>query len=63
MNVEVLKLGKRPEYTAHEVACRHCASLLRFWPYDAKLVRDHRDGDYYEVRCPVCKNTVTKAAS
>lgn len=27
------------------------------------FVQDQRDGDYYEVRCPNCKNVMTLASS
>jgi RNase P subunit RPR2 len=58
--VEVVRRGQVPSERIHEVTCRNCNSDLRFRESVAHRVFDQRDGDYFEVPCPVCGATVTK---
>lgn len=46
----------------YEVNCRHCYCRFEFNELEGKRIPDSRDGDYYEVSCPCCHNTVTKQA-
>lgn len=57
--MEILRRGSTAADAYHTVTCAHCSSLLRFQRKEAKLVEDQRDGDYYEIRCPVCGEPIT----
>jgi hypothetical protein len=61
--VDVLKRGKIPGDISHIVACRKCDSRLRFRRLEADMVSDPRDGDYYKITCPVCREMVTLSTS
>ena len=60
--IRVVKYGKDPA-TADplRVTCRNCRSVIEFLPSDVITRHDPRDGDYYEITCPVCKRECTKA--
>lgn len=46
----------------YKVTCRYCECVFEFSELEGKRIPDSRDGDYFEVSCPECHNTVTKAA-
>ena len=60
--VQVIKRGTVPADRMHDAKCVRCQSELRFPERAAKLVLDQRDGNYFEVPCPVCGNQVTVQA-
>ncbi len=44
---------------SQKITCNWCGSVLEITPDDlGKVKSDFRDGDYYNVVCPVCKNTI-----
>lgn len=47
-------------WTGFKAKCRECGSVLKLENSDnPKLIKDFRDGDYYEINCPTCENTLT----
>lgn len=61
--MRVIKIGVKKSEPDTEIVttCRECDTQFGFLPSEAKLVNDNRDGDYYEIFCPVCSIKVTKA--
>ena len=60
--MRIIKHGKDPlSAKPHRVKCRNCKTVFEFTASEAVVRPDWRDGDYYEIACPVCKRAVTKA--
>jgi hypothetical protein len=43
--------------------CRNCSCQFTFNPSDARLVLDQRDGNYYTIDCPTCRQQHIAVAS
>ena len=61
--MEILKRGIPPKERTYDITCRNCASELRFVRDEATLVVDTRDGNYYQIACPVCQENITMFAN
>lgn len=61
MAINITKLGTPPVERVYETRCNRCKTEFTFQAADARKVFDQRDGDYWEVGCPVCGHTVTKS--
>lgn len=62
MAIRVIRHGRDPgSPDPLRLKCTRCRSVLDFLPSDAIQRPDPRDGDYYEVKCPVCGHACTKA--
>lgn len=60
--MRIIKHGRDPTTGAHyESKCLNCKTVFEWHTGEARLKPDARDGDYYEVNCPVCSRLVTKA--
>jgi len=59
--ITVIKRGKPKKEKPIACSCPDCKSVIKFLPTDAKRIPDMRDGDYYELGCPVCGETIRKA--
>jgi ribosomal protein S27E len=57
--VEVITRRTPPNDRVYEVTCTTCKSDLRFKRQEGELLRDQRDGDFLEIKCPVCEDRVT----
>lgn len=59
--VEIIQEGILPKDIEHTTECRVCKTKFKFKRSEAKLVYDQRDGDYYEITCPLdgCGNKVS----
>lgn len=60
--MRVLKRGSPRGGWKKKVKCRWCSAKLEVEESDCKLIRDRRDGDYYEAKCPECGESITIAA-
>jgi len=61
--MRIIQLGKRvPPQEEMEMGhtCRYCETHFGFFPREATLIHDMRDGDYYSLFCPACKRQVTQ---
>lgn len=54
--MEVLKEGMHPDDRSAVFNCRDCDARLRGKMSEGKLVHDHRDGDFIQMVCPLCKH-------
>ncbi len=54
----IIKKGGLPEDKLVQVKCWKCRSVIEFQVKEGELRRDHRDGDYYDFKCPVCQNVI-----
>lgn len=62
--MRIIKHGRDPKAGAHyKSTCRMCKTRFEWHTGEAVLRPDARDGDYYEVKCPVCEGLVTRDAS
>lgn len=59
--MRILKLGKTAGDTKFKCTCNGCGTVMEFLKSESKYVNDPRDGDYYEIQCPVCPRRITKA--
>lgn len=60
--MEIIRQGADPAKEHIEAECNRCGTIIKFLPIEAKYVSDQRDGDFYQIKCPVCPGTITKAA-
>lgn len=58
--MKVLRQGVRPEEKTHQVTCTNCKSELEFQQHEATIHSDQREGDWMEIKCPVCAAKITK---
>lgn len=65
MTIEIIKRGAPKAEKPITCTCRGCDSILRFKTdsNDVRLVYDQRDGDYFQLKCPVCGDDVKVAKS
>jgi hypothetical protein len=59
--MRIIERGTPEAMREHEARCSKCKTKFAFAEHEAKRVLDQRDGDYFEVSCPVCSNGVTKS--
>ncbi|QNH21245.1 hypothetical protein HEP73_02159 [Xanthomonas sp. GW] len=60
--MHIIKRGRDPSAGEHHRStCRRCGTKFEWHTGEATVLPDHRDGDYYQVICPVCSHAVTKA--
>ncbi|PIL90767.1 hypothetical protein CA950_15475 [Acinetobacter pittii] len=57
--VKVIKTGKLPEDTIHEITCHNCKSDLEFKESEARIF-NHRNEINLVITCPVCKKELGK---
>lgn len=60
--MKIISEGVNPTLQPIRASCNRCRTEIEFLPFEAKYVSDQRDGDFYQVKCPVCPDTITKAA-
>lgn len=60
--MRIVKMGKPPGDEKFKCKCNGCGTVVEFLKGEAKYINDQRDGNYYEVQCPVCPRRITKAA-
>ena len=58
--MQIIKRGQVPEEKELEATCLRCTTVIRFRAGEAKYVDDQRDGDFYQIECPVCKSLITR---
>lgn len=59
VTVKIVRRGRLPQEIEYQADCYGCKTLFTFAGVDAKFHSDQRDGDYYEIKCPVCNEPVT----
>ena len=60
--MKIIKHGRDPSKSDPiRVTDLNCGTVFEFTSDEATVRPDPRDGDYYEVKCPVCGRLVTKA--
>lgn len=59
--MKVIKKGRSKSWK-RRLSCYGCNALLEVLDTDCRYVSDQRDGDYYEVKCPECDDSITIAA-
>lgn len=59
--MKILKLGKPAGDEKFTATCNGCGTKVEFLKSETKYVNDPRDGDYWEIQCPVCPRRITKA--
>jgi len=57
--MRIIKRGIPPEEREYQVTCHSCRTEFLFERKEATFHGDQRDGDYLEIKCPVCKKSVT----
>jgi hypothetical protein len=60
--VEIIRLGTLPGSREHTTTCRNCDTQFSFKQSEARFMADPRDGDFWEIDCPLCKTNCTAAA-
>lgn len=59
--MKIIRRGQPPEQKTYFATCNHCKTEIEFERSEARYVSDQRDGDFLEVKCPVCSKPITKA--
>ncbi len=55
--MKIIYNGIKDNHATQEITCYHCQSILEITVEDLGIVKnDFREGDYYNISCPVCKN-------
>lgn len=57
--MKIIRQGIDPAKQTVEVECNRCRTVIEFLPIEAKYVSDQRDGDFYQIDCPVCNHKIT----
>lgn len=59
--MKVVKKGKMGEpWVNRKVTCESCTAKIKLEAGDSvRLVSDQRDGNYYELKCPECGESIT----
>jgi phage FluMu protein Com len=52
--MEIIKRGRISIEKSYTIKCRWCETVFMFKESEGKFVSDFRDGDYLEIKCPVC---------
>lgn len=53
--MKIIKHGCDPKAGEHfKSTCCSCSTKFEWHTGEARFVPDYRDGNYYEVKCPVC---------
>lgn len=60
--MKIIRKGVIPSEKEHECMCSKCKSIFTFTEREAQLRSDQRDGDFFELNCPVCGNKIYKDA-
>ncbi|WP_226426548.1 CpXC domain-containing protein [Xanthomonas sp. MWU16-30325] len=58
--MRIIKQGRDPAAELHEATCSNCGTVFEFNSGEARLQSDHRNGEYFEIACPLCGHRVTK---
>jgi len=62
--MKILKRGDKVERErAFVLTCSACKTEIECTTSEMRLQPDPRDGDYYEIACPVCDRPITQAAA
>ena len=60
--MRIIKRGRDPSAgEIHRSKCLWCKTEFEWETSEARIVQDPRDGNYYEIACPVCRRIHTKA--
>lgn len=57
--MKIIVRGRIFEETTRQFSCQECGSVMEATIAELGPVQsDQRDGDYYVVRCPVCRKNI-----
>lgn len=54
--MKILKRGTPPEKRPYQTTCRICKTEFEFEEREGSVVYDQRDGNYVQIKCPVCRH-------
>lgn len=57
--MEIIRRGVDPVHQPLVGTCKRCQSVVKFHPLEATFTADQRDGNFYQIKCPVCPATIT----
>lgn len=63
MTIRIVQRGVLPEEKIYRGTCSYCKTIFTFNGSDGTLRSDQREGDYYEITCPVCFHTTLSSAT
>ena len=58
--MKIIKEGVDPATQPMYATCSRCRTQIQFLPGEASYHSDQRDGDFYQIKCPVCPAMITK---
>lgn len=59
--MEIIERGEPPDERKYTGRCFTCKTKVKFRQSEATAHYDQRDGNYLEVKCPVCGKPITVA--
>lgn len=59
--MRIIEAGIKPDDRVLRAQCRACETLFEFntGEADRHHLGDYRDGEFWQIKCPVCESTVT----
>jgi len=58
--MEILKRGIPPKEKEHYFTCKNCTSEIMAKQGEVSWNSDYRNGGFYSIKCPVCKESIYK---
>lgn len=59
--MKIISRGQTPDLKPIRFECTHCKTVFEATQQETTFVPDQRDGNFWQVACPVCARLVTKA--
>lgn len=60
--MKIISRGTPPDLKPIRFECDHCRTVFEATRQEASFVPDQRDGNFWQIACPVCSRQVTRAA-
>jgi DNA-directed RNA polymerase subunit RPC12/RpoP len=56
--MKILKRGTPQAERVYQASCGSCGTKVEFKHSEGTVTYDQRDGDFIEVKCPVCRSRI-----
>lgn len=51
--MRIIRKGKLPSNVVLQCTCRNCKTVFEFEAWEAEVVNDQREGDFFRITCPL----------
>lgn len=56
--MKIIKQGTLPKDRSYTTTCDNCDTKFSFKRSEGKYTLDQRDGEWIEIKCPLCKERI-----